>query len=239
MADSNPMILPARSQGQSVSAEALFLSFIENSNDGWCFRDLQKKTQFTNSAFCRWVGISEPAFLPGIRLEDICTAFDHHKNFIFTTEETVLCDFQERSVILPLISPFNKQRSLCRIRFVSIPDRTGNAVGSLWKCSLYEPHIFYKSKRKVTLLASELLITSPYDVCTVKEWDIIWPLVMGYRRDVISHTLGISSGHITKTLSRVQTKFSVTDLDDLTSKVIQLQLYKVIPDNMPLMPLSA
>lgn len=234
MADSNAMILHARSQGLTVSAETLFLSFIENSNDGWCFRDLLKKTQYVNPAFCRWLGVSPSLIYPGCCLEEIHTALNPHTNIISSLESAVLADGCERSTVVPLMSPFDNKRTLCRLTFKTSYDLKGRVIGTAMSCSLYEPLLFQNPSLQLSpLRSSDKCISSPYDVFTVREWSSLWPLVIGFRKADIAASLNITDRHFNRLISSSMKKLGSDDFESLYSTVIQLELHKEIPNEIP------
>lgn len=214
----------------SADLNAFFKFIVDDSRDGWSFRDNQGAIQYTNKAFSKWLGVSRRTLMSGTKLEQLHISFNQNKSRIFKLETEVKVKRQEGSIILPVISPSTLQRSLCRINLRYFQDGASKIEGVLWHCAEYEMVIMYPGKyESVKLTDADLKIKSPYDVCTLREWDLIWPLIMGYRREEVAKNLNVTPRHLGKVLTVVMEKFCAEDFNALLSKTLQLKLHKFIP----------
>jgi hypothetical protein len=171
---------------------------------------------------------------PGCCLEEIHTALNPHINIISSLESAVLTDGCDRFTVIPLMSPFDNKRSLCRISFKISHDLRGRVIGTVMSCMLYEPLLFKNPNLRFSpLSASDRCISSPYDVFTVREWNSLWPLVIGFRKADIAASLNITDRHFNRLITSSIKKLGSVDFESLYSTVIQLELYKEIPNEIP------
>lgn len=234
MAARDTMISTRRSQEQSTPFSTYQLAFFNNSSDAWCFRDHSKKFVYMNSTFARCLGVQHPVFMLGRKLEEMATSLDESKSRLLNVEKEAVDYSSKKSCILLMLSPLNFKRILSSVIFYPLYDEGGVFMGTCWQlceCSI-SPFSAVKSK---SLKPSELTGSpnSPYDVYTRKEWDIAWPLAMGWSKLDISHSLGLSSEYIRKATTRLYAKIDVNNFEAFQAKVYSLGWLNEIPTNTP------
>lgn len=233
MAETDPMILTAGSQDIYADLYQNLSKISQVTRIGKCIRSPDKKILYINSAFCSWMGTEASLIIAAQSIDQFASPLSRHFSRFERLEKKVIADGRERICIFSLISPFSSNRTFSSIRFIPFAEKAGG-VNCCW---IWEEYYFvniYASRLPpYTLSSDEQHWSSPFDVFTVKEWDFIWPLLHGYRKEIIADSLGVTSKHAGRVISRALGKTDCTNIEHLTAKLLRLGLDKFMPkDNL-------
>ncbi|WP_206602415.1 helix-turn-helix transcriptional regulator, partial [Chimaeribacter arupi] len=193
-----------------------------------------RKFVYMNPTFTRCLGANSSSFLIGRRLEEMATNLDGLKSKLFSLEKDAISFCAKKTCIVPMLSPKNSRRVLSSAHLVPIINKSGTYMGTCWQ--LCECNILPFNSIKIksaNLSEHEKTLLSPYSIFSKKQWEIAWPLVMGWSKLDISLSLGISPDHVRKTTVLLYSKLGVNSFEEFKAKVIALEWLKEVPERTP------
>lgn len=234
MAARDTMMSKDRSQVFSSANNVFFRQLLDGSSDGWCVRDLNKNIIYVNAAFSSLLGSNISSLLCGVKLEELTTPFDQYKTQLINLEKRAVNNQSSISKIIPIVSHRNFKRELTNISLQPYMNSEKVCIGTCWVVQKYQPLFFHSQDvQPVFLTDNERLYSSPYQLLTSREWDVAWPLIMGWKSTEIWKSLKISNSHFRKIQKDIYAKLNVNTFEGLYAKVIALGWMNVIPQNIP------
>ncbi|WP_137766007.1 PAS domain-containing protein [Nissabacter sp. SGAir0207] len=234
MAARDATISSGRSQVHSLLSDSFVYSFFDSSPDAWCIRDSVGRFVYMNPIFAHCLGAKNASFLIGRKLEEMTTNLDGLKAKLFSLENDAILFSSKKTCIVPMLSPKDSRRVLSSAIFVPIKNPSGIYIGTCWQ--LCECNIFPFNSVKIKnikLNEHDRALVTPYSVFSRKQWEIAWPLVMGWSKLDISISLGISADHVRKTTVLLYSKIGVNTFEEFQAKVIALEWLKEVPERTP------
>lgn len=231
MAKINTMILSAGSQAVYAEASDNFTKITHAARIGKCIRSYSGQTLYINSAFCNWMGTDISLFNANTKIDLVSSPLNPYLSHIEQLEKQVFSDRMERMCIFSIIPSSGGKRTLCSMRFIFCESENGQP-GCLWVWQDY--YCLNMLSGKIQSRArgkKDKRWESPFDVVTVKEWAVIWPLLFGYRRSVIARLLGVTLKHINRIINRVLVKAGFNNAEQLVEELLLHGFDQIIPES--------
>lgn len=230
MADADPMIPYTGSQELYTAKKADLSFFSEKARIGKCVRSSEGKTLYINSAFCSWMGINSDQAAEDKTLEQFISPLSRHISLLQQLEKQVFQDGAERMCVFSVVPPFGGPRVLSSMRLIYCGS-SGGEEGCLWIWQEYQIVSIFSSASTL----SEISVFgkrwhSPFEIMSVREWEIIWPLLFGYRKTAIAESLGLTLKHVNRVIHKILVKIKSSDIDQLAGELLRHGFNQVIPE---------
>jgi len=196
---------------------------------GKCIRSSDKRIMYIDAGFCSWMGVDISRVMAAKYIEKFTSPISRHFSQLHHVERQVFSDRRERICVFSMISPFHCHRILTSLRIFPFTTQDGS-TDCCWVWQQYHlANLYAIYVPKYKLNKHELVWSSPFDIFSAKEWAFIWPLLYGYRKDVIANSFGVTRKHLGRVVSRALDKTDCTDVEHLTAKLLALGFDKVVP----------
>lgn len=231
----DPMILIDRSQGVSMPLISVFCNVLDNSCDACCIRDLHHNFIYANRAFLHQLGLNLKTDLRGTTLYNHRTALDRYKSIFHKIECESLKYKQAQSFHYPSFQ--TNKRVICSLTVEPIFDHDGFCTGTFWRISRVK-FIGFDYKYDTGFIVNPNLTTLQGPLClfTMSEWNILWPVMMGWREKDIAVAFTVTTDHVRRVIKRGYIKVGVSNFKDFFHVVKTLNWNEEIPEEMPYMP---
>lgn len=238
MATRDPMILIDRSQGVSIPLSSVFCNVFDNSLEACCIRDLHHNFIYANRAFLRQLGLSVNTNLRGMNLHSHRTALDKYKSALLDVEIDAIENAHIQT--FQYLSFHANKRVISSLSIQPTFDSEGACTGTFWRISKLNFigfNFYYESDLPIDPKLAGM--AGPLCLFTMSEWNILWPVFMGWREKGIAEAFSLTHDHIRRVIKRGFAKVGANHFKDFHYVVKSLNWHEEIPGDMPYMPFGA